>query len=61
MGSSISAIYDSYDDYTYCCDKLKIESLDIRNDFYKHFNEIIKKENCKNKYELFKKLDNDKS
>ena len=43
MGSCISAIYDSYDTYVEFCKLVKEEPVDIRNGFYNHEKELMKK------------------
>jgi len=42
MGSSISAIYDDYDDYEYFCKVLKVDTRSIYGDFYEHQAELLK-------------------
>ena len=41
MGSSLSAIYDDYDDYEHFCGVLKIKPLSIYGSFYDHQNELL--------------------
>jgi len=41
MGSSISAIYDDYDDYKSLCDDLGIDTKSMYNSFYEHQREIL--------------------
>jgi hypothetical protein len=54
MGSSISKIYDDYDDYKYICQLLNEKPLDISK-FMKHEDEILTKNGYKDKYDLFEK------
>lgn len=56
MGSSISAIYDDYDDYQHLCEVLDIQPVDIRDGFYQHEQQILKERGYTNAYQLYEDL-----
>jgi hypothetical protein len=43
MGSCISAIYDDYDKYVAFCELVNEKPVSIRDDFYEHEKELMKK------------------
>lgn len=53
MGSSISAIYDDYDEYEALCKSLNINTVGIYNSFYKHQERILEHLGFKNIYEYW--------
>jgi len=55
MGSSISAIYDDYDDYEFICNTLEIKAKDIDH-MYDHLREILKERGYGSKYDYFAHL-----
>lgn len=54
MSSSLSKMYDDYDDYEYICKILNEKPLDIPK-FMKHEDEILEKNGYKDKYDFFEK------
>ena len=55
MGSSISAIYDDYDDYEFICNTLEVKPKDI-NHMYDHLREILNQRGYNSKYDYFSHL-----
>jgi hypothetical protein len=60
MGSTISAIYDDYDDYKHLCKTLDIQSVDILDGFYEHQKEIVQSRGYKSAYDLYQDLEKQK-
>lgn len=60
MGSTISAIYDDYDDYKHLCKTLDIQSVDILDGFYEHQKEILQSRGYKIAFDLYQDLENQK-
>lgn len=56
MGSSISAIYDDYEDYQHLCKVLGIQSVDIRNGFYEHEKQILNQRGYQSAYQFYQDL-----
>jgi hypothetical protein len=53
MGSSISAIYDDYDDYKSLCESFGIETKGIYSGFYEHQREILNNLGFKSIYDYW--------
>lgn len=56
MGSSISAIYDYYDDYKHLCKTLGVEPVGIFDGFYEHETEILKQRGYHNIQDFYEEL-----
>ena len=56
MGSSISKIYDDYEDYQYICKLNNIEPKNLSSGFYEHESSILKSIGFKGKYDYFDHL-----
>ncbi len=58
MGSSISSIYDDYDDYEYICKLNNIKTVNLFNPggFYEHEKKILESLGFKSKYSYFSHL-----
>lgn len=59
MGSIISAIYDDYDTYVAFCKLVNEKPVDIREGFYKHEQELLKKHNYVENGCWYKKIENE--
>jgi hypothetical protein len=53
MGSSISRIYDDYDDYEHFCKRIGVKPVDIYDSFYKHETELLNNLGYKNLHDYY--------
>lgn len=60
MGSSISAIYDDYDDYLHLCDQVGESAVTITQGFYEHERKILQSRGYKSAYDLYQDLEKQK-
>jgi hypothetical protein len=58
MGSCISKIYDDYDTYVSFCELVNEETVDVRDFFYEHEKELMKKHKYVKDGCWYKKVDN---
>ena len=60
MGSTISAIYDDYDDYLYLCKQVNETPVALIDGFYEHQRNILQSRGYKSAYDLYQDLENQK-
>jgi hypothetical protein len=60
MGSTISAIYDDYDDYLHLCKQVGETSIGITEGFYEHERKILQSRGFSNAYDLYQDLEKQK-
>lgn len=53
MGSSISKLYDDYDDYKYLCKFVGVKLLDMDDEWMNHEDEILILNGVRSKYDLY--------
>lgn len=60
MGSTISAIYDDYDDYLYLCKQVGETPVVLTDGFYEHQRNILQSRGYKSAFDLYQDLENQK-
>jgi hypothetical protein len=53
MGSSISRIYDDYNDYEYFCKRIGAKPVNIHDSFHKHETELLNNLGYKNLHDYY--------